>query len=288
MNLNDLATFLRVAEAGTYAGAARSLGVPKSTISRRVARLEGALGVALLHRSARSFELTDEARVLVDRCGPALKEIARVEQGLGPSEPVGRLRMTVPIDLAGSAWFSALLASFVEAVPAVSLDTRVTNRRVDLLEEGIDLALRMHVDPLPPRDDWVARTIFRGWYGLYAAPGIGPSGAIDSVADLHSARLLGHAAAWRSLWPRTPDVLADDFTPLCAMAVAGAGVVGLPDFLADPEVEAGRLVRVSVADPAWAHRYQLSCLWLRTRHLAGRIRAFVDHAITRPRTARTP
>ena len=100
MNLNDLNTYLVVVEAGTFTGAAEQLGVPKSTVSRRVARLEEELGLALLVRSSRSFEISDDGRALYERCAPALREVADVERDLADSAsaPRGRVRLTTSID----------------------------------------------------------------------------------------------------------------------------------------------------------------------------------------------
>lgn len=283
MNLNDLATFVHVAELGTYAATARAEGVPRSTVSRRVARLEEELGVALLRRSARTFVLTDEGRILHDRAAPALREITRVERDLEGAAPEGRLALTLPIDLATSGLMARLLTEFRAAHPAIDVSLTITNRSVDLLEEGVDLALRMHTRPLPSRDDLVVRSLLRGTYGLYAAPSYvrtrDPLGTMEAVMD---GPTLGHATAWRDTWLTEPTVVADDFAPLLALAVAGAGVAGLPDFLAEDAISDGRLQRVAPSDgpgPAEERAFRLSAVWLRTRHLAGRVRAFVDVAV---------
>lgn len=280
MNLNDLATFVKVAEAGSFAGAARALGVPKSTVSRRVSRLEGELEVALLRRSGRSFELTAEGTRLHERSQPALREISLVTRDLEGTVPEGRLRLTAPIDLGVSAWLTEVLAGFRETVPTVEVDLMLTNRSVDLLEDGIDLALRLHMESLPPRDDLVARVLYRGKLGLYASPAhLERHGTPARLADADTT--LGHAHAWRDLWPRRPNIVADDFAPLVGLAVSGAGIASLPDYLGEHEVGQQRLVRLALPDGPDAS-YRMSLVWLRTRHLAGRVRAFVDYVTAHP------
>ena len=108
MNLNDLVAFVRTAELGTFSRAADELGVPKSTVSRRVSRLEEALGMALLVRSSRSFVLSDDGRALYERASPALREVADVERDLldSASTPRGLLRLTASIDFGSQLDFA--------------------------------------------------------------------------------------------------------------------------------------------------------------------------------------
>lgn len=284
MNLNDLNTYLVVVEAGTFTGAAAQLGVPKSTVSRRVARLEEELGLALLVRSSRSFEISDDGRALYERCAPALREVADVERDLADSAsaPRGRVRLTTSIDFGTTEYLAELLARYAERYPRVRVELQLTNRVVDLLEENIDLGFRTHIAALPSRDDLVARRIGQVTIGVYASPGyVERFGAPASVEALSEHRTLSHSRAYLAAWPPSPSLTADDYRPIAAMLAAGAGIGVLPDFVAAPHTGEDRLIRVL---PDWAvPPATLSLVWLRSRHLAPRIRAFIDLAVEQAR-----
>lgn len=284
MNLNDLETFVLVAEIGTFTGAAEQLGVPKSTVSRRVARLEEELGVALLKRASRSFEISEDGRALYERCAPALRDIADVERNLADSKasPRGRIRLTTSIDLGTTPYLTELLATYTRRYAEVQVELQLTNRVVDLLEDNIDLGFRTHSQPLPSRDDLVARRIGPVTLSVYASPSyLEEKGEPDSIEALPIHRTLGHAKAYLAAWPVQPTLTADDYLPLAAMMVAGAGIGMLPDFVAAPHVDAGRLV--SVLPEFRVEPASLSLVWLRSRHLAPRIRAFIDLAVEQAR-----
>ena len=282
MNLNDLETFILVVEVGTFSGAAETLGVPKSTISRRVARLEEELGIALLKRSSRSFEISDDGRALYDRCGPPLRDIADVERDLADSEaaPRGHIRLTTSIDFGTTSYLASLLAAFATRYPEVQVDLQLTNRVVDLLDENIDLGFRTHTQPLPSRDDLVARRVGTVTIGVYASHEyLAREGTPTTLGDLSGHRTVSHGKAYLAEWPVEPCLTADDYRPVAAMLAAGAGVGVLPDFVAAPYVRRDRLVRVL---PEWSvSPATLSLVWLRSRHLAPRVRAFIDMAVER-------
>lgn len=277
MNLNDLETFLLVVDEGTFSGAAERLGVPKSTVSRRVTRLEEDLGLSLLRRSARSFEVSDTGHALYERCLPAVREIAEVERDLGDTEaaPVGLLRLTTSIDMGSSDFLSELLARFTTRYPRVRVDLLLANRLVDLVEENVDLALRVHLNPPVDRDELIARVLGRITVGMYAHPRyLERAGVPRSVGELAD-----HSVVANSRDPLTPGavapaITADDYGSVAAILAAGAGVGVLPDFVAAPHMRIGRLVPVL---PDWSGPAATAYLvWLRSRHLAPRVRAFID------------
>lgn len=275
MDHEDLRTFVLVAERGTFSEAAERLGVLTSTVSRRVARLEQDLGVALLSRSARSFELTDDGRALAARCAPAMQELEEARRDLGDSsdEPRGELRISAAVDLAGSPFLAGMLTGFRRAHPGVEVSLGATNRWVDLSNDGVDVAFRSHAESLPDDDHVLVRRLGAVSFRIYASPSL--PGAAGGRVDAAEHPIACHAAVHRDRWPAEPAVTADDFGAVAALLSAGAGIGALPDFLAAPLVGAGRLVEVdvgwSVPDAA------LSLLWLRSRHLAPRVRVFVDH-----------
>ncbi len=286
MNLNDLDTFIAVVEAGTFSATAEKLRVPKSTVSRRVARLEEELGVALLNRASRSFEISDDGRALYDRCAPALRDIADVERDLADSDaaPRGRLCVTTSIDFGTTDYVADLLAAYGERCPEVRVDLQITNRMVDLLEENVDIAFRTHVGALPGRDDLVARRICPVSIGVYASPRyIERFGRPAGMNDLARHRVVAHGTNYLAAWPAAPSVTADDYRPVAAILAAGAGIGVLPDFVASPYTARDRLVRVL---PDWTvPPATLSVVWLRSRHLAPRVRAFIDLAVERAATS---
>src|SRR5512140_3825771 len=142
MNLDALATFVHVVDGASFTAAAKKLGVPTSTVSREIARLEETLGARLLHRTTRKVALTSAGAKLYERVLPhvmALRAAARdvPEQG---NHPAGSLRITVPNDL-GTSYFAELVAAFLAQHPQVQLDVRLTARQVDVVAEGFDMAL---------------------------------------------------------------------------------------------------------------------------------------------------
>ncbi len=286
MNLNDLETFIRVAEAGTFSGAAEQLGVPKSTVSRRVARLEAALGRALLVRSSRSFVLSDDGRALYARCAPALREIADVERGLGDARdaPRGQLSVTAAVDLGTTAFLAELIADYMRRYAQVRLSLSVTNRKVDLMEEGYDVAFRIHIGALPDRDDLVARRLGRVPMRVYASPDyLRARGPIEGPGQLSGQLTVQHTLSRSPSWLTEATLCIDDYSPAAAILAAGGGLGGLPVFVAAPYVERGALVSLPL--PWDVPDASLSLVWLRSRHLAPRVRAFIDLAVEHARRA---
>src|SRR6056297_3298872 len=169
-DLNDLYYFAKTVEHGGFAPASRALGIPKSTLSRRVALLEERLGVRLIHRSTRHFQPTDAGVRYVEHCNAMLIEAEAAQEAIDRinAEPRGRIRVTCPV---GLLHFHAgkMIAAFMARYPQVSIDLEPTNRRVDLLAEGVDIALR--VRPLPLEDsDLVLRMLSDRGQCLVASP----------------------------------------------------------------------------------------------------------------------
>ncbi|HEX8795577.1 MAG TPA: LysR family transcriptional regulator [Polyangiaceae bacterium] len=167
VDLNDVATFVRVAQGGGFTAAAKGLGVPKSTVSRAVARLEGALGVRLVHRTTRALALTDAGRAYYERVRGAVAGLADasadvVDMG---TEPRGTIRVTAPVDL-GQMLLADVIARFVEKYPQVRFEVSLTARVVDLVGEGFDMAIR--ASPLND-SSLVARRLGAADLGLFAA-----------------------------------------------------------------------------------------------------------------------
>lgn len=255
-DLNDLQYFAAVVEHGGFSQAGRSLGVQKSRLSRRVLQLEERLGVRLLNRSSRRFSVTDIGREFYDRCVAMLIEAEAAEQIVAEaqSQPRGLVRLSCPTALL-SIQFGALLARFMVQHPGVHLNLESTNRRVDVIAEGFDLAIRVRPPPLEPTD-LVLRRLDDSSQCLVAAPAL-LKDAAWSVGDLHAlpsldwgpprrehAWTLHHANGETSVIPHAPRLVTDDVSALREAAIAGVGAVRLPTIFIFEDVRAGRLVNV--------------------------------------------
>jgi DNA-binding transcriptional LysR family regulator len=295
MNLVDLDAFVRVADAGSITGGAASLGVPKSTVSRRVTRLEDALGVQLLARGARRVTLTDHGRLLHERSRAALREIGDVERDLveAEGEPRGTLRVTAPADFGGSRGLAEVIASFRRKHREVALEIELTNRVVDLVEEGFDVALRPR-GVLADTDELMGKPVVRATGGgLFASAAyVEEHGVPRSIEALARHACITHAApALRSYQlrrgARGPIVLVkvdaaivvNSFSMMLSFVLSGAGIGLLyPTFEARAHIGSQKLVRVlprytTVDQELWV-------VWPRHRHTAPRVRAFLDHLAT--------
>jgi DNA-binding transcriptional LysR family regulator len=277
MNLIDLDTFVQAADAGTFQGAAEQLGVPTSTVSRRIARLEDELGLSLFLRGGRRPQLTAEGRQVALRARPSLTELRALQRSLDTADdvPAGSLRITGPTDFCSAAPFIELIASFHARYPAVRLHLELTARNVDLVQEGYDIAFRPHGRQLRAAPGLMARRIGRLSAGLYARPDL-VTEPVRGVADL-PARLLVHSAVV-DRWPHPEQVrvTANTFDALLEMAVHGAGIAVAPRFAGDARVRDGELVRLLPEVPL-GETGALSVLWPESRHLSRRVRAFLDH-----------
>jgi DNA-binding transcriptional LysR family regulator len=143
LDLNDVAIFVRALQRGGFAAAARELGVPTSTVSRTIARLEEAVGTRLVQRTARAFVPTPEGRAFFDEAFPAVAALRQASRAAGESraKPQGRLRVTAPPAL-GATFVTQVIVEYVAKYPDVAVDLDLSNRPVDLIAEGFDIAHR--------------------------------------------------------------------------------------------------------------------------------------------------
>jgi DNA-binding transcriptional LysR family regulator len=258
-DLNDMVFFAEVAERGGFAAASRALGIPKSRLSRRVAELEARLGAQLMQRSTRRLSLTPAGEIFLrhaaavrDAAQAATEAVAQVH-----TEPCGTVRLACPITIAHSG-LAQLLPRFMALYPAVRIDMRVLNRPVDLIEEGIDIALRVRAQ-IEDSTTLVAKVLGTSRGVLVARPDLLQRlGPVDSPADL--ARLPTAAMSangegrseWRLEGPNgeshvhlhTPRYVADDLATLQAAALEGVGAALLPDYMCRADLEAGRFAKV--------------------------------------------
>lgn len=263
IDLNDMLFFAEVAERGGFTAASRSLGVPKSRLSRRVAELESQLGVQLLQRSTRRLSLTQAGDIYLRHCigvrdtaEAGAEAVAQVQK-----EPRGVVRISCPVTLAQSS-IGPLLPQFLCRHPGVQIEMRVLNRPVDPVEEGMDMALRVR-SVIEDSATLAARTfgISRGM--LVATPEVlarrqamrGPedlakleSVSMSSVDAKAGMLLLGPEGRSFQYVPAPPRYIADDLATLRFAILGGVGAGMLPDYLCRDDLRSGRLVEVL---PGW-------------------------------------
>ena len=290
MDLNLVRTFTRVVEAQSFTAAARILGVPKSSVSRGVARLEEQLGARLFERTTRQVRLTHTGQAYYDGASRALAALADAEQSVAESqgEPRGTVRLTVPVN-APRGLLSDLVSRFVQQYPAIRVEVCFTDRAVDLVAEGFDLALRGSQNGRLQGSSLIARKVAQGSMWLMAAPSyLARRGTPRRVSDLKNHELIVHSGGPHSprTWPlRGPNGLeaievngglaSDDLSFIRQLVLRGAGISLL--FVHEDDVDNGALVRVlpdfEVPD------LSLSVVMPSNRHLPRRVALFRDALI---------
>jgi DNA-binding transcriptional LysR family regulator len=232
-DLNDLYYFVSVVDHGGFAAAGRALGLQKSRLSRRILQVEERLGVRLLNRSSRRFSVTEIGREFYDRCVAMLVEAEAAEQVIAQvrAEPRGVVRVSCPVALLNSQ-FGALIARFMVANPAVEVHLESTNRRVDVIAEGFDVAIRVRFPPLEPTD-LVMRRLDESTQFLVASPALIRT-PLSSPSDLSGLPSLDPGPAHRdhqwqldhrdgqtTLIPHRPRLITDDIAVLREATLAG-------------------------------------------------------------------
>lgn len=286
----DLRAFFQIAENGSLTAASTALGVPKSTVSRRLSRLEDDLQAQLVLRTPRAVQLTEMGQLLHRQAAPALASLDEVRRAVRErgDAPTGPLRISAPNDLAASH-LGALLGDFVIEYPEVDVILEASNDFVDLIGHGFDVVLRIHVQPLASVSSLRTRRLVALARAMYASPGYleqhGTPKRPDDLKQHACLTMAAHGRQWkiervRGEGSRTlqvsPRFLSSDHHSLRQAAEVGSGIATLPTFLGEVGVRRGTLVRVL---PSWSmDTSTLSALWPTTHHTSPRIRAFVDAA----------
>jgi DNA-binding transcriptional LysR family regulator len=249
MDLDAIAVFVKVVEAGSFSGAARLLNMPKTTVSAKVAALEKRLGVNLIQRTTRKLNVTESGDKYFHHCANAIREVELGEAALhsSQSKPTGLLKVTVPVDL-GHTLLPRITAAYLAKYPDVSVELLVTNRSVDLVGEGIDLAIRAGA---LKDSSLIAKRFFELRANLWASPAyLKQCGKISHPRDLVKASFVGFSKT-RSITLTdgksevetgvTGRASADDLETIKALLILGEGIGWLPDFLAADAVANGAL-----------------------------------------------
>lgn len=287
-DLNDMLYFAEVAERGGFAAAGRTLGLPKSRLSRRVAGLEAQLGVRLLQRTTRKLSLTEAGALYLRHCVAMREEALAAGEAVAhmQMEPRGTLRISCPVTVAQGT-LAYLIPRYLAQYPHVKVDMRVTNRVVDLIEEGIDVALRVR----PTLDDsgsLVIKNLGATTGQLLASPGQlqrqGLPGGPQDLARLDTIAMSSNdgRSTWTLYGPdgqefvfqHQPRYVADDLLTLKAGVLAGTGISFLPDTLSQAERQARLLVSVL---PGWAPRLSVvHAVFPSRRGQVPAVRSFLD------------
>ncbi|HVK98390.1 MAG TPA: LysR family transcriptional regulator [Dongiaceae bacterium] len=287
-DLNDLYYFVQVVDQGGFAAAGRTLGMPKSRLSRRIALLEERLGVRLIQRSTRHFTVTDIGRNYYDHCKAMLVEAEAAQEviDLSRAQPRGVIRLTCPITLL-HAHVGQMLADFMAQCPDVTLYLEATNRRVDLVSEAVDVAIRVRPPPLQD-SDLVMRVLADRGQCLVASPTLVKAKGLPQVpADLNGWPSLGlgspqQSHSWTLFGPgdasatvhHVPRYVTTDMTALRHAAITGVGLVQLPLLMVKDQIEAGSLVHLL---PDWSPRREIvHAVFPSRRGLLPSVRALVD------------
>lgn len=284
-DLNDLAYFAEVVAHGGFAAAGRAMREPKSKLSRRIAALEERLGLRLIERSSRRFRVTDTGQAFYERCRAMLAEAEQAEAlvAQAQAEPHGRVRFSCPTGMVEP--ISGLIASFLAKHPKVRLQLVATDRAVDLIEERIDLALR--VRPALTSDAALTmRSLGRSTRILVASPQLASQVAsVDQLATLPALSTSdgGDTVDWQletddgqsRIVHLEPRLGCADMAAVRDAAIAGLGVAILPDHVCHDALLSGRLVRVL---PAWRGQRGIVHLVFTTRRgLSPAVRTLIDH-----------
>lgn len=285
--LKGIATFVQAVEAGSFALAAARLRQTRSAVGKSIARLEQRLGTRLFNRTTRRQSLTENGQAFFERCKRALGEIEAAEAALDESgrDLIGRLRVSAPL-LLGREMVAPLLSRLVALHPRLELEVALSDRVVDLLEEGFDFGVRL--GKLRDSATLAARSLGSFDFVICAAPAyLGRRGLPVSADDFrHHTAIVYASSGPEAPWLATDAdgheqelqvqrrLRFDDVQAIADAALAGAGLARLPRWLAAPHVAVGNLQ--FIGDGRHAHAVAVHAVWPQTRHLPMKTRAAID------------
>jgi DNA-binding transcriptional LysR family regulator len=293
-DLNDVAVFARVVEAGSFTGAARLLGIPKTTVSRRIAELESKVGIRLLQRTTRSLSMTDAGRLYYEESSRGLRAIedANLRLADARAEPSGTICVSAPVAF-GSFFLADTVFDFLAAYPKARVELRLTDDKLNLIEDGIDLAFRTGT---LADSTLVARKLGSTHRIMCASPAyLELRGVPATVDDLsrHDCVIAGHSVAgaqWALEGPRGPETIsvsgriaANTMQLAFRAAIAGYGIALLPAATVVAATNEGRLQRVLKEYASAIGGFY--AVYPSSRHLSPAVKAFVDLAAKRIGTA---
>jgi DNA-binding transcriptional LysR family regulator len=285
-SLSGIATFVAVARSASFTAAGEALGVSKSAVGKAIARLEERLGVKLFHRTTRRLSLTTDGEAYYAVCAAALDVIGEAESNLGirVGEPAGRLRVDMPAAF-GRRVVLPVLLDIAARFPALQLTLTFTDRVIDLVEEGVDLAIRF--GPLDDSSDVIARKLTSLRWAICATPSyLARYGTPASLAEVAAHRcIVGHRRGQPLSWHLCEDGVATRFMPpatyqigdadaMVDATLAGFGLCQMPLALFRRHIDDGRLL--TVLDDFTGREIDVHAVWPRAVHLRPKVRYVVD------------
>ena len=279
--LNDLALFIEVASTLNFRRAADVSGIPNSTLSRRIAALEKHIGLRLLHRTTRRVELTEAGQLYYERCRRIVDEARIAHEQLGEmlAQPTGVLRASLPVDFA-TIYMAPLIAEFSRRFPGITFEFDLTPRRVDLVTEPFDIAIRMGEQA---DSNLIARLLARLSVQLYASPQyLAQHGVPEHPTDLVRHECLGFPKSGRWTLHREAETIEVDVAGrflvnsvgmFRRLATLDLGIIMLPEEVAAEELVAGRLQRVL---PEWHGQSTPVYAMTETRLLPAKTQRFIE------------
>lgn len=288
MDLNDIVVFTKVVETKSFTGAADALGLPKSTVSRKLAQLEERLGVRLVQRTTRKLALTEIGEAYYERCSRIVADIAAAEQLVTDmqSTPRGRLRVTASVDFS-TRFLGEIVAEFLAQHPEINVELEATDRVVDLIEDGFDLAVRFGQ---MPESTLIARKLCSLHLILCASPAyLARRGTPRTVEELDEHdHVLFTPASRNQTWTlasgdgdttydfgRPARLATNNYGAVVDVARAGGGIALISEFMVTEEIKSGQLVRVL---PDWQTRpTDVHAVYPARQNVPPRLTLFLDH-----------
>lgn len=290
-SLSDIAVFVQVVRDGSFTKAAEHLGLSRSVVSKYITRLEETLGARLLNRTTRRLSLTEAGRVFFERSRLGLEEIeeARAEISRLQEEPRGVLRVNSPMSF-GILHVAPLLPHFLSEYPEINVDMNLDDRKVDVIEEGFDVSIR--ITELPD-SSLVARRLGPCRHAIVAAPSYVEQYGIPHLPrDLRDHNVIAYhyqesATEWHFLGPDgkqesvpvSGSIQMNNSLALRAALLAGVGIARTPTFVVGEDIAAGRLV--PLLSPYATLELSIYLVYPQKRHLSPKVRAFVDFMATK-------
>lgn len=288
--LNDMALFVEVVKARSFRRAAETLGMPNSTLSRRIGLLEKSIGLRLLHRTTRRIELTEAGQLYYERSKRIVEEARIAHEQLGEmvARPSGVLRVSLPVDFA-TTYLAPLLPEFAALYPGIDFDFDLTSRNVDLVAEPFDLAIRMAAPQTP---NLIARVIARFTPRLYAAPGyLERNGEPSHPSELeqHECLTMQNIGSWvlhREMETVEAKVRSrfrgNSVAMIRRLATLDMGIAALPERVMMEELASGQLRRIL---PEWTLAPISAYAVTETRLLPAKTQRFIEFLRERLREA---
>lgn len=286
MDFNETAVFVKVVQAGSFSAAARQLGLPTSTVSTRISRLEGRLGTTLLQRTTRRLSLTEAGTVYYQHASLGLGYMLEAEAAIDEArqQPQGKLKITAPADL-GDSLLAGLMEHAQREFPALELELLLTDRYIDLVADGVDVAIR--TGELCD-SSLIAKSLGTIRWALFANSNyLKQALPLEAPQDLHSHHCVQFTPLGRDVWnlsseqnslsiPMQGRTMANNIGVVKTMAENEQGVALLPTFICKQSITNGKLIRVlpdwqGTADP-------VHLVYPKQRFMPPKLRAFIDLA----------